>query len=310
MAIKVGGTSIIDDNKNISNVGIVTIGGSTSGTLEVGNNTGIGITATGDGTLSIAATFYAFDVVTPLKLLGFTPADSSSGAAVDTNILVTFNNAIAIGSTGFVHIQNKNGLIESFGVSSPKISIVEGGRSLQINPTNNFAKSLIGVANTITTVISSGFIKDKNTGTNFVGVNTTGSNITYKFETETVAVGEPYEGGYLICSAGGNLWIAATINTEVSRNWAARNDASTRAQTVSGCTGWFVPNCAQLNNPGVVCKTKWDAYSATCYWSSSAFGNGHVWVYDFANDGLRSSSNIPGLNGAILCVRAFRCVTY
>jgi hypothetical protein len=72
MAIKVGGTVVIDDSRNFSNVGIITVGsGSSSVTIESDSNFMIGIGATingNDGNISIAGTITAKALSIPLSL--------------------------------------------------------------------------------------------------------------------------------------------------------------------------------------------------------------------------------------------------
>lgn len=120
-----------------------------------------------------------------------------------------------------------------------------------------------------------------------------------------VSLGTSIEGGRLICRASNVAWIVAPAESEVSRNWYSRNDANTRAQQVSGCTGWFVPTCGQLQNPGYACRTYWDSYTAHNYWSSTERFDVHGW-YVRLNLGSSSSNN----KNFVCCVRAFRCVTY
>jgi hypothetical protein len=124
------------------------------------------------------------------------------------------------------------------------------------------------------------------------------------------SVGCSYGGGRAICIqstgfSGGTVWIVAPSSAEVSRVWDSRNDANTTAQQVSGCTGWFVPSIGQLQNPGYTCRTYWDSYSSTCYWSSTEFISNNACVVNFFNGG--GDRNAKGLSR---CVRAFRCVTY
>ena len=112
-------------------------------------------------------------------------------------------------------------------------------------------------------------------------------------------------GGNTICKSGGIYWIVAPASSEVSRDWYSRNNAVTTATNCTSATGWFVPTCSQLQNPGYCCRTYWDSYSSTYYWSSTCnaisfagnvlFTNGTAYSWDKA---------------AAFCVRAFRCVTY
>lgn len=306
MAIKVGGTSIIDDNKNISNVGIVTIGASSSGKLNVGS----GVTATGDGTLSIAGTVYAFNVVVPLRIDGFSPDNGQTGVLNTSDIRITFNNPIGLGSTGFVKIRNGFGtIIDTFGVGSTYISRADLNKTLVITPSSVFSKGYVGAANTITTIIDASFINSPL----FTGINTTGSNITYKFEIQNVALGEAYAGGYFICASGGTQWIVAPSTSEVTRNWYQREDASTIAQQVSGCTGWFVPSSARMQNPGYVCRTYWDSFTADKYWTSTAYTAYRAFHLCMATGAVCNGVGISppfGNMGSSYRVRSFRCVTY
>ena len=114
------------------------------------------------------------------------------------------------------------------------------------------------------------------------------------------------EGGWYISRGPvGTAWIVASLNTEVSRNWYCREDAVTKANACTGCTGWFVPTRTQLQNPGYTCRTYWDSFSSTVYWSSTEAGAPTACDVDFAT-GLATSSPKALTN----CVRAFRCVTY
>jgi hypothetical protein len=104
-----------------------------------------------------------------------------------------------------------------------------------------------------------------------VGLNTTGAD-THSFTTVAPNVGDSYEGGFLICKASPLRWVVSPYSAEVSRTWYLRNDANTRAQQVSGCTGWFVPTRSQLQNPGYICRSFWGpapCYSSPYYWSST-----------------------------------------
>ena len=113
-------------------------------------------------------------------------------------------------------------------------------------------------------------------------------------------------GGYLICRTGGSVaWIVAPASSEVGRTWYCINDAVTTATNCTSVTGWFVPTCGQLQNPGYCCRTYWDSCSSTFYWSSTQNGSGYGWTVRFT-DGLTSGNFKVNTN----CVRAFRCVIY
>ena len=123
-----------------------------------------------------------------------------------------------------------------------------------------------------------------------------------------VALGSSTNGGFLICKAGGLAWIVSPRSAEVSRTWYLRNDANTTAQSVSGCTGWFVPTLSQLQNPGYLCRSFWGpspCYSPAFYWSSTeCTANNACFVYFINGNAFGGNKN------GSYCVRAFRCVTY
>jgi hypothetical protein len=110
----------------------------------------------------------------------------------------------------------------------------------------------------------------------------------------------------LICKAGGTAWIVSPATAAVTRVWGCRDDASTYAQNVTGSSGWFVPTSGQLYNPGYVCRTYWDSYSTSCYWSSSELNLTYASAVDFGNLGNLNTL----LKGTALPVRALRAVTY
>ena len=113
-------------------------------------------------------------------------------------------------------------------------------------------------------------------------------------------------GGTVICASSNVAWIVAPASSQVSRTWYCRDDANTRSQQVSGCTGWFVPTISQLQNPGYICRTYWDSFSSATYWSSTSTSTGCAWATNFS---AGFSFGSYGKNGT-LCVRSFRCVTY
>ena len=123
---------------------------------------------------------------------------------------------------------------------------------------------------------------------------------------QTASLGDPVLGGYLICRSGGSTaWIVAPASSEVSRNWYNRNDAVTTATNCTSATGWFVPTCGQLKNPGYTCRTYWDSYSPSYYWSSTESTSTLAWTVYFT-----TGNTIYGSKTSANCVRAFRCVTY
>jgi hypothetical protein len=122
---------------------------------------------------------------------------------------------------------------------------------------------------------------------------------------QVTPLGTFVQGGYLICKATSVGWIVAPITTEVSRTWYLRDDANTRAQSVSGCTGWFVPTISQLQNPGYTCRTFWNPPASNNYWSSTQFNITQAYLVSFGNGSVICTDK-----SNLFFVRSFRCVAY
>lgn len=243
---------------------------------------------------------YNFTIV-DFDLDSTTPANSATGVAAATNITLTFNGPPTRG-TGTITLRRdtSNGtVLATFdAASSDRISI--SGNNWILDP----ADLLPDGFTTIFPIIPASAI------TNYSGLNVAGAN-SYSFTTGAApSLGSSYQGGFLICQASSTRWVVAPSNAQVLRSYHCRDDANTRAQQVSGCTGWFVPTCGQLKNPGYVCRTYWDSVTPGLYWSDSCAGNPSAgWAVDMSNGG--TPTGFPG--NRVLCpypVRSFRCVTY
>ena len=123
---------------------------------------------------------------------------------------------------------------------------------------------------------------------------------------DPASLGASYEGGFLICMDSPLRWVVSPYSAEVSRTWYCRNDANTTAQSVSGCTGWFVPTKTQLQNPGYTCRTYWDSFSSAVYWSSTEDNASDACNVNFSS----GTAGTYGTKATTYRVRAFRCVTY
>jgi hypothetical protein len=140
------------------------------------------------------------------------------------------------------------------------------------------------------------------------------------------------DGSSLISRAGGCAWIVAPSCTQVSSAWAGGqyNTVCVTAATPIGLgkniacisewpalntlllqcgfnpSDWFIPSSTLLNNPGYVCRTNWDTFTSSPYWSSSESDclTGTTIAFDTGGGsvGRGKTSSCP--------VRAFRCVTY
>jgi hypothetical protein len=213
---------------------------------------------------------------------------------------------------------NQSGTWRCYGMTAPTAA-------LSASPTTVIRSGGEGQTSTLTwsstraqSVASSNFGATTTSGNCVVGpAATTTYNITMRnafadsnTATATVTVDAPtvgtaFGGGRLICRAGGINWIAALSTSEVRRSWYARGDSNVRAQQVSGCTGWFVPTITQLQNPGYVCRARWDTFTLGPYWSSTEINGGWARGVRFT-DGVAACT----LKTDILNIRSFRCVTY
>ena len=128
--------------------------------------------------------------------------------------------------------------------------------------------------------------------------------IHYNAGLRCCALGSLVEGGYLFAKDGSIGWIVACSSRQVSRVWASRGDAVTVAQAGNACGDWFVPSRTDLQL-GHDCKSFWDSFSSTSYWSSTDTIATCAWGVGFANGTI---GNI--FKTFTYCVRAFRRVSY
>ena len=280
-----GGAVTIDPPSNI--------GSATTTFVVVDAGAFSGLTTT---SINALINTYSFTTI-GFEFSSINPANGATNVGIDTNVTLTFTSPPTRG-TGTITLRSgstSGSVIETFdAASSGQISI--SGNDWILDPTSN-----LGFSTSIHTIIPSTAIAG------YVGLNTTGAD-SHSFTTATPELGSSYEGGFLICKASPLRWVVSPISAEVSRTFYLRNDANTTAQSVSGCTGWFVPTCAQLLNPGYCCRSFWGpspCYSTCYYWSSSHLpGYGGVIVWFDNGNALNNPAQQPR------CVRAFRCVTY
>ena len=277
-------------------------------TIDPPSNIGLGVTTfvvvdagafSGLTTTSLSAIIntYSFRTTT-FEFSSINPANAATNIGVGTNVTLTFTEPPTRG-TGTITLRSgstSGSVIETFdAASSGRISI--SGNDWILDPTSN-----LGFSTSIHTIIPSTAI------VGYVGLNTAGAD-THSFTTLALNLGDSYEGGFLICKASPLRWVVSPYSAEVSRNWHARENANTTAQAVSGCTGWFVPTRAQLQNPGYLCSSFWGpspCFSLTSYWTSSytsftSHSCTKCMSFDSATQSNRYNTH---------CVRAFRCVTY
>jgi len=129
------------------------------------------------------------------------------------------------------------------------------------------------------------------------------------------------DGSTIMCASSGLAILVAPSCTQVSSQWAGGQYNSTQVGTkccISEWSGlqtaltnagftpsdWFVPDLSSLSL-GYQCRTNWDSFSASGYWNSTEFYSTNASHVNFSNG---VAFGIP--KSEILCVRAFRCVTY
>jgi len=236
----------------------------------------------------------------PITTSSFSPTDGATSQSISANIVITFSENISKGSGNItLRASSASGTVrQTIDVTSGAVSV--SGTQATINPPSDLQYS-----EDTYVVVDAGCFRNSD------GDVASGNAIinTYNFTTEAdLALGDAHEGGYLICCSSSNYWIVAPSSAEVSRCWHQRSHAATRAQQVSGCSGWFVPSRSQLHNPGHDCRTYWDTYSSSDnYWSNTEHSTHYAWGVHFNGGG----GNHFATNKSITCcIRAFRCVSY
>ena len=135
----------------------------------------------------------------------------------------------------------------------------------------------------------------------------------------TTALGSTVCGGRLFCKSLGIAWIVAPAATQVGATWNGTTNtlvgnkpnvsdwsSLSTALTNAGLTPsqWFVPSTTQLQS-GYACRTYWDSFSCTYYWSSTEGNATTACLVYFSNGSTYGTGKAD-----VFCVRAFRCVTY
>jgi hypothetical protein len=243
-------------------------------------------------------TFTSLNV--PPQVSAFSPTDGATLVPLNSNILITFNQPIQKG-TGNITLRSGSAggtVLQTIDVSNAAVTI--SGAVATINPPSD-----LPVNTNVFVVVPQGAFTSVSFNSPSVIIN------TYDFTTTPFTLGSAYEGGFLICCAAPIRWVVSPCSASVVRSWYTRLDANTRAQQVSGCTGWFVPTTAQLQNPGYLCRTFWGpspCLSPGRYWTPDQY---QPFTARFVNMDNGTSGVIPHFHKSIaINVRAFRCVTY
>ena len=315
MPIQINNVTVIDDDRNFNSPGITTVGSGTSIITIDGNNSkinvGTAVTIDGKtGNISIAGTIRGSGFNVPVNVASFSPADQDTNVGVAlTQIVITFDQTVALGSTGKLEIRT-GGLLgtvaDTFGVGEMVLN--PAGKVLTIDVSRMGTLPFVTSYYPILTnhVISA-------TSGNFVGINSTAAGSpSYYYVTKAYGLGDPGDGGYQICSSGGTRWIVApdsAINTRTAQQF---NDAINAANTQAACGDWFVPSLSQMQNPGYQCRQYWQTPPTGGYWTNTGsndnfinnHGGGKMCIHmDTGNTGTCFASNSAH-------VATFRCFSY
>ena len=118
-------------------------------------------------------------------------------------------------------------------------------------------------------------------------------------------------GGNVIRKTGGIIWIVAPSTAQVGSSWPmgyCNGDSGStpnQAQRITGRSGWFIPDLGMLQT-AYACKSYWDTYSTTSYWSSTERTTSSAYGVCFSSGGFTGSCNKCSSH----CVRPFRVVCY
>ena len=118
-------------------------------------------------------------------------------------------------------------------------------------------------------------------------------------------------GGNVIYKQSNIIWIVAPSTAQVSSTWpmgycnGESGATPNQAQRITGRSGWFIPDVGMLQT-AFTCRSFWDTYSTTCYWSSTEYSSRRACRVNFFDVGTTSC----GDKYDVTCVRPFRVVCY
>jgi hypothetical protein len=311
--VSIAGTLTYEDVTNVDSVGIIT---ARSGVQVTGGSVVVGSAVTlSSGGINVAG------VVTSTSFSGsgaslttLNASNLSSGTVPDARFPATLPTASGANLTS-LNASN----ISSGTVATARLASGTANNTTYLRGDQTWASITSGI--TITDDTSTNAQRyltfTSSTSGTISGENVSSSKLTYNPSLGVLSVNrvdlilnigtmlkQPVAGGLLICKSGGVGLVVSPYSAEVSRTWYSRDDAATRSQEVTGCTGWFVPTCGQLQI-GYACRAFWDQNSPSRYWSSTELNGTYAWQVLFYN----AFTCFRGKNGTY-CTRAFRCVTY
>ena len=177
-------------------------------------------------TQAVAVTVTDMDEIAPV-VASLSPADTATGVAVASNVVLTFNEAIARGA-GTIQIRSGSAtgtIVESFdAATSGRLTL--SGSTLTIDPTNNLA-----AGTRYFVVMPSGAIRDV-AGNNYAGTN------TYDFTTAPPDTTAPRVSTFSPSDAARNVAVAS--NVVLTFNEAIARGAGTIQIRSGSATGTIV----------------------------------------------------------------------
>jgi len=81
-------------------------------------------------------------------------------------------------------------------------------------------------------------------------------------------------GGNVFYKQSGIIWIVAPSTAQTTSGWPMgfcngdSGDTPNKAQRITGRSGWFIPDLGMLQC-GYACRTYWDSFTTSTYWSST-----------------------------------------
>ena len=233
----------------------------------------------------------------PITTSSFSPSDGATDQDPTVNIVITFSENISKGSGNITLRQGgASGTVrQTIDVTSGAVSV--SGTQATINPPSDLQFE----EDTYVVVDQGCFL-------NAAGDADSGNAVinTYNFTTapNIPPLGSSYEGGILIQASSGNAWVLAPNATCLSRSWYVRCHTTSCAQSVTGCSGWFLPTCSQMYNPAWTCRQYWDA-TASFFWTDSQVSMSSSYALRFSR-----GQNCPCGKQNDVATRSFRCVSY
>jgi hypothetical protein len=293
------GSITFDGVNNTINVGSgVTISASTGLTGSGANLTSLNASNLSSGTVPDARFPATLPSASGANLTSLNASNLGSGTVPDARFPATLPSASGANLTSLNASNISSGTLNNSRLpSNISVSGCVDSTSFKVSGTEivNSGRCLTNIANATTSATANTYVLRGADG-----------KICSDSVSLPVLMGGCLEGGFLIYKSGSGLyWIVSSYPAEVSRTWYCRNDANTVAQQVSGCTGWFVPTCTQLSNLGYTCRSFWDRYNATTYWSSTERNSAYA-----EQTYLQGGGGFAARKSFNLCVRSFRCVTY